>query len=499
MNITVNLNISEIIKAVKAVDFIYMGSGGTDKLFINDIATDSRKITADKENKSEKSNKSLFFAIKGERLDGHDFVRQAIENGAAGAVIEKEYAEHVKKINLRLNSDNPAIFILVEDTVQALLDTAKCYKSLFKLNKTVAVTGSVGKTTTKEFIYSVMSQKFKTQKSEGNYNTEIGLPFTLFALEKDTEAIVLEMGMSAFGEISRLSKTANPDIAVITNIGTSHIEMLGSRDGIKKAKFEILDGMMDGIYGSNIILNADESLLYSEKGKTGKKEYFFGINNKSADFIAGNIKFDYELNESYFTVDSMQFKIPTLGIHNIYDAMPAVITGIIYGLTEDLIQNGFNNFENAKMRQNIYDFHGITIIDDCYNASVESVTAALDVLSEVAKNINGRKIAVLSDILEAGQYAEEIHARVGKAVVSKGTDVAYLFGEKSRITAETIESLNTDIEVCKCCYFTDKFKISDDLYREIRQNDVVLFKASRGMALETVLEDFKNKYAIYRE
>ncbi|MCL1859862.1 MAG: UDP-N-acetylmuramoyl-tripeptide--D-alanyl-D-alanine ligase [Oscillospiraceae bacterium] len=470
-----SMSIAEIAKAING-EIIYInksvGDGILDVPKIKNISTDSRKILPE----------SLFYAIKGEKADGHDFISQAIENGALGVVAESE-KNNVKRFDLQ--HENIAI-IAVKDTVQALLDTSKYYKSKFKkLEKTVAVTGSVGKTTTKEFIYSVLVGKFTTKKSEGNFNTEIGLPFTLFSLGEDTEALVLEMGMSGFGEIQKLSETANPNTAVITNIGTSHIEMLGSREGIKKAKFEILDGMS---YDANIILNADEPLLYSEKNKTGKKEYFFGINNREADFTAENIKFDYEKNISEFSVKNYKYKIPAAGIQNVYDALPAIIVGKIYGLSNEKIQAGFNNFQNAKMRQNIYDLNGITIIDDCYNASLESVLAAFDVLSGIADKTNGRKIAVLSDILEAGDYSEEIHAKIGKAAAEKNIST-YLFGEKSKATFDAMFQSGGD-----CFYTPDKSDIVDVIYGDVKKGDVILFKASRGMAMETVIEAFKNKF-----
>jgi len=469
-----NLTIAEIAKAVGGA--AARGVHDT-SVIIKNITTDSRHILPD----------SLFFALKGENADGHDFIPQAFENGALCAVAQKDAVNR-----LGLYDKNTAI-IAVDDTVQALLDTAKYYKSTFaKINKTVvAVTGSVGKTTTKEFIYSVLSEKFAAQKSEGNLNTEIGLPFTLFSLGENTDALVLEMGMSGFGEIKRLSETANPNTAVITNIGTSHIEALGSREGIKKAKLEILEGMDSN---SNIILNADEPLLYSEKNKTGKKEYFFGIENEDADFTAENIEFDYEKNVSEFDVKDFRFRIPAAGMHNIYDALPAVITGKIHGLSDEEIQAGFNNFRNAKMRQNIYGFNGITIIDDCYNASLESVTAAFDVLKGVAAKTIGRKIAVLSDILETGTHAGQIHSGIGRAAVEKEIDIIYLFGEKSKITCKTIEALRRCSCHAKCVYFDDKSQIAQTLYDESRKGDVILFKASRGMAMETVIEDFKELF-----
>ena len=459
-----NLSIAEIAKAVS-------GEIINDKnITIKNIVTDSRKILPD----------SLFFAIKGEIFDGHDFVGKAIENGALVVVMREETA---KQFALQ---DKSAVIITVKDTDQALLDAAKYYKSQHKnLEKIVAITGSVGKTTAKEFMYWVLSERFKTQKTPGNYNNTIGLPFTLFWLEEDTKALVLEMGMNHFGEISRLSKTANPDTAVIINIGTSHIEMLGSREGIKKAKFEMLDGMDNN---SNIILNADEPLMFCEKNKTEKKEYFFGIKNPSADFIAENIEFDYEKNISEFDVKNFRFKIPAVGIHNIYDALPAIITGKIYGLSDAKIQDGLNNFKSEEMRQNIYKFNDITIIDDCYNASLESVKAALEVLSQINGN---KKIAVLSDILETGSFAEEIHRKIGEAAVENKIDRIFICGEKSKATYESVKQKGCQRN---CAYFADKSEIADALCNEVKKGDIVLFKASRGMAMETVLEDFRNKF-----
>ena len=463
-----NLDIAEIAKATKG-EIVCDGGAKT----VKNIVTDSRKILPD----------SLFFALKGENLDGHDFVSEVLENGSMGAVVQKG---GVKKYDWPSN----AAIIEVEDTVQALLDTAKYYKSLFKnIDITVAVTGSVGKTTTKEFIYSVLGAKFKTQKSEGNFNTETGLPFTLFALEENTKAIVLEMGMDKFGEIKRLSETAQPNTAVITNIGSSHIEHLGSKEGIKKAKFEILEGMEAG---SNIILNADDPLLYAEKSKTGINEIFFGIKNKEADISAEYIAFDYENHTSAFELDSFRFKIPALGAHNIYNALPAVTIGKIYGLANEEIQAGFANFENVKMRQNIYDYNGITIIDDCYNASLESVLAAFEVLSGMAERTKGHKIAVLSDILEAGDYSKQIHAEIGAVAAEKNISL-YLFGEQSKATFDAFFAEHGG-KNCDGYYSGDKSAIGGMVAGEVKKGDVILFKASRGMKMEMVLEQFKTVY-----
>jgi len=460
------LEIAEIIKAVRGEA---VGAPGVAR--IKSIVVDSRRVLPG----------SLFFALKGENADGHGYVAEALEKGASGAVVRgnsaKEYGWPLDK----------AAIVEVRDPGEALLDLARYYKGLYKnIDVTVAVTGSVGKTTTKELIYSVLGAKFKTQKSEGNLNTETGLPFTLFSLEEDTEALVLEMGMSAFGEIRRLSKTANPDTAVITNIGTSHIERLGSKEGIKRAKFEILEGMATG---SNIILNADDPLLYPEKNRTGKNEYFFGIENKEADFAAKNIEFDYENNSSAFTADGFRFQIPALGRHNVYNALPALAIGKIYGLADGEIQKGFDNFQNAKMRQNIYGYNGMTIIDDCYNASLESTLAAFEVLSGLAAKTGGCKIAVLADILEAGNHSEEIHAEIGAAAVEKNISL-YLYGENSKTTFDA--AFRCSGGHCDCYHAGgDRATIAQILSGEVQKGDVILFKASRGMAMETVLDDFK--------
>lgn len=461
-----DLSIEEIAKAVKGKI-----TGDFGSLRIKNIVTDSRKVLPD----------SLFFALKGENADGHDFAAKALANGALGAVVEKG----------RIKGDGlfcaTAAIIEVRDTSDALLDAAKYYKSLFKnIDVTVAVTGSVGKTTAKEFAYSVLGAKFKTQKSEGNFNTGTGLPFTLFSLEEDTKALVLEMGMDQPGEIKKLSRAAKPETAVITNIGTAHIEKLGSKEKIKEAKFEILEGMEPG---SNIILNADDPMLYAEKNKTGKKEYFFGVNNKEADFTAENIECDYKKNTSVFTADHFKFTIPAVGLHNIYDALPALVTGKIYKLTNGQIQKGFDNFKNAGMRQNIYDYNGITIIDDCYNASLESVLAAFEVLSQTALETKGHRIAVLADILEAGEYSPKIHADIGRAAQKKDISL-YLFGEKSKAAFDAASGGG-----CECFYFGgDKSKIAQALFNRARKGDAILFKASRKMAMETVLEDFRNLF-----
>ena len=465
-----NLNITEIAKAIKG-EILKDKNTDTKDIIIKNIITDSREVL----------NDSLFFALKGEIFDGHDFTHRAVENGVIAIVVNKDYA-------LRENLSDNTIVIAVEDTGLAFLDLAKYYKSLFELEFTVGITGSNGKTTVKEFTHAVLSQKYKARKTEGNFNNEVGMPKTIFNLQQDERVLVLEMGMNHFGEISRLSKSAEPDIGIVNNIGTNHIENLGSREGIKQAKCEIMDGMSAN---STIILNADEPLLYCEKGKTGKREVFFGIENRNADVIAADISYDYDANVSFFEIDGTRFKIPVVGLHNVYNAIPAYICGKICGLSDEMIQAGYNNFENVKMRQNIYEFHGITIIDDCYNASLESVRAGLAVLAQMPNTNNqGKKIAVLSDVLECGDFADDIHTKIGEALLENNIDVVYAYGDKSKHIADVVAKAKG-----ACFYFEDKAHIAEKLFEEAKnQGTVVLFKASRGMAIETVLEDFKKLF-----
>ena len=465
------LNLREICKAVKGDLY---DNGEEINISSDKICVDSRKVEAG----------SLFVAIKGENVNGHDFIAGAIKSGAAAVIVSRDYYEN--------NSDGVKyICVAVEDTKQALLDTAKLCKSKIK-PLVIAITGSVGKTTTKEFIYSVISQKYITQKNQGNLNTDTGLSMTMFGLKDDTQVLVQEMGMNNFGEIDDLSRTAEPDTAVITNIGTSHIEMFGSRENICKAKLEILNGMSEK---AHIFLNADEPLLYSQKGETGKNEIFFGIENENADIIAKNINIDYKTGSTEFDIfdananKCMSASIPVVGKHNVRNALAAFAVAKIHGLSFEEIQRGFNNFENGKMRQNISSFHDITIIEDCYNASLESVTAALGVLSGIAKESGGRRIAVLSDILETGGFSDEIHRKIGQTVAEMNTDAAFIYGEKSKLTVEGIKSCGSGS--CEVHYFADKKDMAKKLCEEIKENDVVLFKASRGMMLEDVVDDFR--------
>ncbi|MGN1410825.1 MAG: UDP-N-acetylmuramoyl-tripeptide--D-alanyl-D-alanine ligase, partial [Eubacteriales bacterium] len=346
------------------------------------ISTDSRECTEG----------TIFCAIKGQNVDGNDFIPMALEAGADCFICQ--YVPDEAK-----NSGKPFCAVIVEDTVKAIGSLASYYRGFSKA-KFIAITGSVGKTTTKEFIYSVASASFKTHKTQGNYNNELGLPLTIFGIEPDDRVVVLEMGMSALGEIEYMTKIARPDIAVVTNIGTSHLATLGTRENICRAKLEIRLGLPeDGI----LLLNADEPLLFNQYESLGSNTKLMSIYNRCGDFRAVNIrqKLDgivYDLIYSNKAVTNVE--IPALGKHNVYNSLAAYSVGVLLGMTDEAIRRGLKTFVGADMRQKIYDIGGITVIDDCYNASPESMRAAIDVLVSMAAKKNARPAALLGDMLE---------------------------------------------------------------------------------------------------
>ena len=422
------------------------------------VCTDTRKITPG----------CLFIAIKGENFDGHDFAAKAIENGAEAVMVEKDCGLGEKQL-------------LVESTRQALLDLAGYYRSLFDI-PVVGITGSVGKTTTKEMTHAVMSVKFNTLKNEGNLNNEIGVPLTLFRLEKCHEAAVIEMGMSGFEEISRMTKAVKPDVAIISNIGVSHIEHLGSREGILKAKLEILHGMKED---APIILNADDDMLITVKSETHPVIYY-GIENENSLLKASDITSKENETEltAGFNGGSGRVSLPFPGRHNIYNALAATAAGTVFGIEPMQAFEALKGYVPAGMRQRINKKFGMTFIEDCYNASPDSQAAALAVLGEMK---GGRRIAVIGDMLELGAVSEKAHYGVGEKAAENKIDAVFTYGERSLETARGAADGNVPVVRS----FDDKAKLSEALVEYLEEGDSVLFKASRGMKLEDVI------YSVY--
>lgn len=430
------------------------------------------KITAVSTDSKEIPEHCLFIPLKGERFDGHNYIENAVKNGAVAVLSHREDIA-------------PGIpVVTVADTRQALLDLAGGYRNLFSI-PVVGLTGSVGKTTTKEMIWSVLKTKFHTLKTEGNFNNQVGLPKTLFRLEECHRAAVLEMGMSAFGEIASMTVAARPDVAVITNIGVSHIEFLGSREGICKAKLEILQGMKkNGI----VILNGDEPLLWAKKDQLVQKVSFFGIDNPACDFRAEEIRSSVE--GVAFTICYRQKRLPVQiyvpGRHNVMNALAAAAVGYILGIQDEGIIKGLASYRTVGMRQNIFEHDGLIIYEDCYNASPDSLEAALDVLKYDIHH-SGAKIAVLGGMLEMGFYAEEGHKRVGRRAAICA-DKLYLYG----VGAEAYRAGAMEAGMADDCIhvFTDHKKLAKALRQDCKKGDALLFKGSRGMKMETALKLF---------
>lgn len=428
------------------------------------VSTDSRQIPAG----------ALFLPIKGERFDAHDFIEKAVENGAAAVVSHRQ------------NERYPVPALYVENTSQALLDLAGGYRRLCG-GKVVGVTGSVGKTTTKELLYAVLSQGLRAQKTEGNLNNEVGLPLTLFRMTRDTEVLVAEMGMNHFGELSRMTAAAQPDVAVITNIGTSHIEFLGSREGICKAKLEILEGLQaDGC----AVLCGDEPLLWEKREQLGCKAVTYGIDNPACDLTAQmHADGSFTITNHGIETETLpcggtfEAKLHVPGAHNVLNALAATAVGLLLGRTPAQIAAGLDSFQASGMRQNIYEQDGYHIYADCYNASPDAMEATLAVLGGMAPE--GRRFAVLGSMLELGDYAEEGHRRAGRAAAAHA-DALYAYGPD----AEAMVAGAKENGMMRAYAFADQLALVMALRKDARAGDALLFKGSRGMRMERALAMF---------
>ncbi|MBO5305515.1 MAG: UDP-N-acetylmuramoyl-tripeptide--D-alanyl-D-alanine ligase, partial [Clostridia bacterium] len=360
------------------------------------ICTDSREADAD----------TLFIVMKGERVDGHDYMLNAAKNGCRCFLCQWIPTELIE-------SGLEFAVITCEQSIVALGEFVRAYHE-FREKKTVAVTGSVGKTTTKEMISAVLSAHFRVHKTLANYNSTIGMPMSLLAMEPSHKVMVAEMGTGNFGEISFMSRIARPDIACITNIGSSHLEAFGSRENIAQAKLEIADGLAaDGV----LILNGDEPLLSSVHQKDIKRIYV-AIDNQNADYRAVNIR--YGESETLFDLASgdkitKDIRLSAVGKPYVWAALFAIATGERMGMSMEEIKDGLLGFENAQMRQNIFEHHGVTVIEDCYNAAPESMRAAADLLALLSQRQGGaRTVALLGDMRELGEESAQLHRSVGK-------------------------------------------------------------------------------------
>lgn len=443
--------LAEIIKAVDG------SFGFPSDDYIDNISTDTRTI----------KEGSLFIALKGENHDGHDYGKKAMELGAKAVIAERAI--------------DGAKCIIVDSTRKALLDLAAYYRRKFDI-PLVGITGSVGKTTTKEMIALVVEQKYETLKTEGNHNNEIGLPQTLFGIENKHKAAVIEMGMSHLGEISRLSMCSQPTLAVITNIGFSHIGNLGSQENILKAKMEILDG---ADYNAPIILSYDDKILRQAEIHDDRKVIYYSIKKKDCDVYATSIEkhdesISFDINYPDGKINAV---INCMGEHNIKNALAAFCVGLELGIVPEKIVEGIAKYKPDGLRQNIVESKGRTFLVDCYNASPDSIRSALDVLSDIS--VKGKRYCVLADMLELGKMSKMLHRIVGEYVADSKADMLLCFGDESKYYIDG--AVKKGFDSSKCIHFETKEELTEYLEEKLVEGDMVLFKGSRGTKLEIVI------------
>ena len=408
----------------------------------------------------------LFLALEGAR-DGHEFIPAAFEKGAAAVLCK------------HADGDYPAI--VVEDVRIALGQIAKQERQRLGM-QVVAITGSVGKSTTKEMVYAVLQTTYRTGKTPVNHNNDIGMPMAILALPENTQVAVLEMGMNHFGEIAYLADIAKPDVGIIINIGTMHIENLGSQEGIMQAKLEMLEGLAEN---GTMVLNGDDAFLWRNPKVADIAATYFGMKNASCDLVAKDITQNEEGMHFVCHTDADSFAVDLAleGAHFVPDAMAAVAVGLALQVQPENIQKALRDFRNMEGRQEEYTAYGYTIIKDCYNAGPESMEAALNVLG----NKPGRRVAVLGDMLELGVCTQAEHYKVGRLAAQKA-DILLAYGPNS---VRMLNGARTGgMPETRARAFTDRNRLVTVLKQMVKPGDVILFKGSRGMRMELILERF---------
>lgn len=452
------LKISEVAKAVGGK---VNNTEIADRMIVG-VSFDTREAMEDK----------IFVPLKGENVDGHNFLHEAMKCGAACVFSEIEtYVDA----------------IMVEDAAQALKDLAEYYRSLFDV-KVVGITGSNGKTSTKDMVAAVLAEKYNVVKTIGNFNNEIGLPTTIFNIDDDTDVVVLEMGMNHRGEISRLSKIARPDYAIITNIGVAHIENLGSQEEIFKAKSEILDYLApDG----KVYLSGDDNFLTRYRDR--KNFIFYGYGTRNA--YRANDAEGSGLDSSQYTVmlkggETLEVYVPTPGKHMVLNSLAAVAVGEELGLTPIQISDGIKKFKSSGRRMSVIETNGgYRVIDDCYNSSPDSVKAALEVLTQAT----GNTIAILGDMLELGEASYDMHFDIGAEAARLCIDTIICVGQDSEATYEgAYNEFRGGGSNSQIIYFGSKNDCIAQLPNFVKAGDTILVKASRGMRFEDIVSKLVN-------
>ena len=442
-----HFTLSQIAEACQGT---YVGDENLKNTAVSSIERDSRNIKKD----------SLFLAIKGARVDGHDFIEKCYDAGAICALCEKPPKNPTKP------------YILVDDTLKAVKKIAKAYRELFDI-QIVGISGSVGKTSTKEMISAVLSAKFRVHKTQGNLNNELGVPLTLFGMDDSTEVAVIEMGISDFGEMARISEMVQPTIEVITVIGDCHLENLGDRDGVFKAKTEMFHNLR---IGGTVILNGDDEKLNKVTTVKGNAPIFYGFHHGA--YRAENVKNNGVLGidaDLLFEGNRISVTIPAIGTYMVSNALAAAAVGRTLGLTNEEIKRGIASYKTVGSRANLIDTGKIKIIDDCYNANPTSVRASIDTLM----NFEGRHVAILGDMKELGENELTLHLETGQ--YAQACDLVIAVGPLALKLAEGAGGL----------HFETKQALFKELPSLIKDGDVVLVKASHSMAFEEITEELK--------
>ena len=431
-----------------------------DKFEFLGVTTDSRSIKPGE----------LFVALKGENFDGHSYCAMALASGAAGVLVENSMDLPEDKV------------LIVQDTLAAYQEIAHAYRKSMKNVQVVAITGSNGKTSTKDLVAACLATKFKVIKTEANFNNEIGLPKTLLNIRPDTDIAVVEMGMRGLGQIRALKALAEPNVVVITNVGETHMELLGSLENIAKAKSEILEGLLPE---NTAILNGDD--YYVSHMKTGAKIVTYGIITKN--IVQGS---EIKISETgtSFSYNSLatgargSIDLPLFGEHNVMNALAAIAVGETFGIGVENIKKALNNAKLTEKRQQILHFGSVTAINDAYNASPASMEAAFKTLRQLLNaQGKGRGIAVLADMLELGENSKEAHARVGRFAADVGTNLVITYGEEAKYISSEAAKLGVRVIHCK----TGK-EAAVELKNNLEEYDIVLFKGSHSMAVDKVID-----------
>ncbi len=433
--------------------------------YFGDEALKSEAITGVEKDSRLIEEGFLYIPFVGARVDGHDFIDQVFEKGALCTLTEKDLP----------HANGP--YIKVESSARALKDIAEFYREQLDC-KIIGITGSVGKTSTKEIIASVLEEKFHILKTEGNYNNEIGMPLTILKIRDNHDIAVIEMGISDFEEMHRLAKVSKPDVCVITNIGTCHLENLGDRDGVFRAKTEMFDYAKDNCF---VVLNGDDDKLINIKEVNGGRPIFFGMTDNRDVHIKKYHQIGVRGTEATIQYYDKSFDtvIPIPGHHMLYNAMAATCVAVHFGMTFDEIDSGIRKLKAIGGRNHIFQAAGMTIIDDCYNANPMSMKASLEVLSQA----DGRKVAILGDMFELGADEAKLHKSVGNVAVKLGIDCVICIGKLAKNIADAVRMGKAEV-----FYFEDKADFEEHMFEYIHKGDTVLLKASNGMKFHTLIQ-----------